>query len=96
MTNIRLKALNVALSYCLEDNKDCSKNTPNKTDVIFIKSDYGEKVKKVKLFMTSIKKTYFNEKRKSMNRSRAHKILFIVFEMCKISITASSVFLHLL
>ena len=52
------EALNVALSCCLEDSKDCSKNSPNKTDVTFLKNDYGEKIKKVKCFMIrSIKET---------------------------------------
>ena len=37
------EALNVAL--CLEDSEDCSKNNANKTDVIFIKNDCGEKDK---------------------------------------------------
>ena len=36
------EALNLALSYCLKDSKDCGKNSPNKTHVIFIKGDYGE------------------------------------------------------
>ena len=53
--SLSTEALNVALSYCLEDSKGCSKTSPNKIYVIFIKDD---KAKKVKCFMTrSIKET---------------------------------------
>ncbi|XP_063243365.1 uncharacterized protein LOC134542780 [Bacillus rossius redtenbacheri] len=49
----------LALSYYLEDSKDCSRESPNKKDVICIKDGNGEKVKKVKRFMTrSIKEAY--------------------------------------
>ena len=56
--SISTEALNVALSYYLEDSKDCSKNSPNKTDDIFMKNNHRVKVKKVKRSMTrSIKET---------------------------------------
>ena len=38
------EALNVDLSYCWEDSKDCSKNSPIKTNVIITKDDYAEKI----------------------------------------------------